>query len=419
MWRLRLRELYLSMKIKKYVVKNMNEAMTRIRYELGQDAIILSQRRIRKPGIKGFFSSKLLEVTATVDDSRNKEATDSLQAIKSLFSGETLIEQKMQRTQENNIFNKNSDNSTNINNDKNVKSNNSGYGSKIEETSSNSDDNKLINEMKEMKDLINSLITKENMEAPKERNDGVIDLLQSNDVDKEVIEFINSQISSEMPEEERVTALKDVLKENIEIFEKSSNKVVILVGPTGVGKTTTIAKLAGRYSLMEKKKVGLITLDTYRIGAVEQLKTYSEIMNIPFKVIFNMSDMEIAIKEFDYCDIILIDTTGRSSKNAMQISELRAYLHKVATDNIYLVLSSTTKNKDIDAIIEGYRPLNYNAVIITKLDETSTYGSIINILQNSKKPLGFITTGQSVPEDIRVPNKEELVKLILGEEKIC
>lgn len=123
--------------------------------------------------------------------------------------------------------------------------------------------------------------------------------------------------------------------------------------------------------------------------------------------------------EFDYCDIILIDTTGRSSKNAMQISELRAYLHKVATDNIYLVLSSTTKNKDIEAIIEGYRPLNYNAVIITKLDETSTYGSVINILQDSQKPLGFITTGQSVPEDIRVPNKDELVKLILGEEKIC
>ncbi|ADL51476.1 flagellar biosynthesis protein FlhF [Clostridium cellulovorans] len=410
------------MRIKKYVVKNMNEAMTRIRYELGQDAIILSQRRVRKPGIKGFFSSKLLEVTATVDDSRNKDSSDSLQAIKSLFSGEIPIQQNIQKTQEDNeSSNKFIDNRNKTNFGSNIKDTNITGKDKhdIKDPEVVSDDSKLVNEMKEMKDLINSLITKENAEMPKEKSDEVTELLEDNDVDKRVIEFLSSQISEDVPSEERVSALRGVLKNNIEIFEKTPNKVVILVGPTGVGKTTTIAKLAGRYSLMEKKKVGLITLDTYRIGAVEQLKTYSEIMNIPFKVIFNMSDMEIAIKEFDYCDIILIDTTGRSSKNAMQISELRAYLHKVATDNIYLVLSSTTKNKDIEAIIEGYRPLNYNAVIITKLDETSTYGSVINILQDSQKPLGFITTGQSVPEDIRVPNKDELVKLILGEEKIC
>lgn len=108
----------------------------------------------------------------------------------------------------------------------------------------------------------------------------------------------------------------------------SVGKVTVLVGPTGVGKTTTIAKLAGKLSLIDKKKVGLITIDTYRIGAVEQLKTYADIMNIPFKVVFSIKDMEKAIIDLDYCDVILVDTTGRSSKNMMQISELRAFIEK-------------------------------------------------------------------------------------------
>ncbi|MEA4825745.1 MAG: GTPase, partial [Clostridium sp.] len=190
-------------------------------------------------------------------------------------------------------------------------------------------------------------------------------------------------------------------------------------GPTGVGKTTTIAKLAGRLALIEKKKVGLITIDTYRIGAVEQLNTYADIMNIPFKTVFSVKEMETAIECMNQCDVILIDTTGRSSKNAMQIAELNAFIQKVDANNIYLVISCTTKDKDIDSIVEGYRTLNFNNVIITKLDETTTYGSILNILECTGKPLSFVTVGQNVPDDFKRLNKEDVCNLILGEEFIC
>jgi flagellar biosynthesis protein FlhF len=211
----------------------------------------------------------------------------------------------------------------------------------------------------------------------------------------------------------------NLLENEIDISTNNLRGKVVLVGPTGVGKTTTIAKLAGRLALIEKKKVGLITIDTYRIGAVEQLKTYAEIMNIPFKVVITLKEMQGAVKELEACDVILVDTTGRSSKNTMQISELRAFIQKVNADHIMLVMSGTTKNRDIQTILEGYNELAYEELIITKLDETSTYGCVYNIVKRSNKPIAYITTGQDVPDDIKVPSKNEIEKLILGEETIC
>ena len=125
------------------------------------------------------------------------------------------------------------------------------------------------------------------------------------------------------------------------------------------------------------------------------------------------------MEEFKDCDVILIDTTGRSSKNTMQISELRAFVDKVKTDNISLVISSTTKNRDIEPIINGFKSLNYRNVIITKLDETTVYGSIINILFKCNKPVKFFTIGQNVPDDIKLLSKEKIIDLSLGEDNIC
>lgn len=213
--------------------------------------------------------------------------------------------------------------------------------------------------------------------------------------------------------------IKRVIEDTIDVRVNSVGKVTVLVGPTGVGKTTTIAKLAGKLSLIDKKKVGLITIDTYRIGAVEQLKTYADIMNIPFKVVFSIKDMEKAIIDLDYCDVILVDTTGRSSKNMMQISELRAFIEKIKEKSVHLVISASTKNKDIETIIKGYSILEYENIIITKLDETSIYGSILTILDKGKNPISFITTGQDVPDDIKEGNKEEIAKIVLGENKLC
>ncbi|SMC17783.1 flagellar biosynthesis protein FlhF [Clostridium acidisoli DSM 12555] len=382
--------------IKKYVVNSMNEAMTRIRYELGNDAVIISQRKIRKKGIKGIFSKKAIEVTAAIDDKNknnnfnNIDISDSIEAIKKAMNLEKKPLTKV--IQEKNIDN----------------------GKKSNESVKNSD--YLINEMKEMKNILS------NIASTGISSNGKSDLhekLEGLDLNSEIVEDIISRIRLDKREVDENEKIKEALNCVVSVTKPKNEKIIVLVGPTGVGKTTTIAKLAGRLSLIEKKKVGLITVDTYRIGAVEQLKTYADIMNIPFDVVFSIKDMEKTIENMKNCDVILVDTTGRSSKNVMQISELRAFVEKTNSKDIHLVISASTKNSDIKTIVEGYRVLNYNSLIITKLDETSTYGSLINIINYAQKPLSYVTTGQNVPDDIRCLNCDEVTNLVMGVETVC
>lgn len=383
------------MLIKKYLVKNMNEALTRIRYELGKDAIIISQRKVRESGIKGYFKPKLIEVTAALENNKMEKKNkfnienkneidfkDSLDSIKKIIDDSK--DSKLDKSQK---FNK----EVNLTNTDNIKE-----------------------EVKEIKDLLNRVIKNTNKE---EEKDIVLEYLKDIDIDDELIKEILTDKYDNI--DVFKTYFKELLENEIQVCTESLSGKVVLVGPTGVGKTTTIAKLAGRLALIEKKKVGLITIDTYRIGAVEQLKTYAEIMNIPFKVVITLKEMENAVSESEDCDVILIDTTGRSSKNTMQISELRAFTQKVNADHIALVISGTTKNRDIQTIINGYSEIGYEKMIITKLDETSSYGCIYNIIKKAQKPIAYITTGQNVPDDIRIPLKSEISKLILGEETIC
>lgn len=372
------------MVIKKYIAKNMNEAMTKIRYELGKDAIIIGHRKIRQEGVKGFFSPKIVEVTAAVEsietvNTSKRDMTDNKDAIENI---KKLIESKREI-----------DNSV-----------------KKETVSKNSD---LSQEVKEMKLMLNEVIknTTNNQEPNK-----IEEYLKDLDIAESYIQDIKSKMDIEA---DLNNQFKNIITEEIKISKEEIKGKVVLVGPTGVGKTTTIAKLAGKLALIEKKKVGLITIDTYRIGAVEQLKTYAEIMNIPFKVVITIKEMEEAVKEMEGLDVILIDTTGRSSKNTMQLSELRAFVEKSVPDEVLLVISSTTKNKDIPMILDGYSSLEYKKLIVTKLDETSTYGGLYTIIRESKKDIQYITTGQNVPDDIKVPEKNEIVKLIVGEDFVC
>ncbi|WP_251860472.1 flagellar biosynthesis protein FlhF [Clostridium sp. Marseille-Q2269] len=406
--------------IKKYVVNDMNEAMTKIRYELGTDAIIISQRKVRKGGFLGLFSRKSLEVTAAIDNySKEKKHNDIIHSKinkeKNIKAVTKMIEKKSNDVKYDN--NMKHDNNILDNYKEILKSKSEIFKNQDIKNVKSLDTEDLMKEIIDLKKIVKDMGNNKNSYDDEESS--LMNFFKDLDLEEEFMKKIIKKADNLEDNLEEREKIERVIKDSIDIRTNSLDKITVLVGPTGVGKTTTIAKLAGKLSLIDKKKVGLITIDTYRIGAVEQLKTYADIMNIPFKVVFSMKDMEKAILDLQHCDIILIDTTGRSSKNMMQISELRAFIEKIKEKSVHLVISASTKNKDIETIIKGYTILEYQNIIITKLDETSTYGSILTILDKSKKPISFITTGQDVPDDIKEGNKEEVAKIILGDNKLC
>lgn len=389
------------MVIKKYIVSNMNEALTMIRSELGKNAVIITQRKVRKEGVLGIFKPKLIEVTAAVENSKivkntnldeKKDMENSINSIKKLMeeklSNKSIEDKKLNNTIDNNKV------IENIN------------------ESNNEEVIKLRHEISDIKEILNKTLIKT------EKIDYLHELLKELDIYEQFYDEFKEKIKNINDKEEVRNSLREIIDKEIIIDTEELKGKIVLVGPTGVGKTTTIAKLAGKLALKEGKKVGLITVDTYRIGAVDQLKTYAEIMDIDFKVVLNNKEMVEAVQAMKDLDGILIDSTGRSSKNIMQIKELKNLIGKAEVDSTFLVISGTTKNKDLKNIIEGYKGLEYNKIIITKLDETTSYGNIYNLQKLSGKPIRYLTVGQNVPDDIIDAKKEKVLDLLFLEEGI-
>jgi len=195
-------------------------------------------------------------------------------------------------------------------------------------------------------------------------------------------------------------------------------KVAAIVGPTGVGKTTTIAKLAALHALEKKRKVALVTIDTYRIAAVEQLKVYAKIMGLPFRAVSAPEEFNRILAQFADRDLILVDTAGRSQQDKLQIKELKGFLRQSFPVEIYLAMSITHKEENLSAVGDQFGLLPLDRVIFTKIDESYTYGTIINQLYKIKKPLSYLTTGQKVPEDIEIATRERIISLMLGERRL-
>ena len=213
-------------------------------------------------------------------------------------------------------------------------------------------------------------------------------------------------------------ALREMLSQHVTVggpirIDESKPRVVVLVGPTGVGKTTTIAKLAANHHLRERHRVGLITVDTYRIAAVEQLRTYAEIIDLPMEVVSTPREMREAVAKMSDLDLILIDTAGRSPQDDIRLRELDAVVHEAEPDEVHLVLSVVAGATSLSRAVETFRQVGVTSLLLTKLDEAPTLGGIWPILKTGI-PLSYTTNGQNVPDDIVPVDAIELCDEILG-----
>lgn len=369
------------MKIKRYEAKDMQEAMLKVKDDLGKDAVIVSTRKIKQKGLLGFFKPYLIEVTAALDE-KPKNKDEFLNSLKQTQKMDQL-EEKLSSVEGmlSKVYSEIQQTKSSADTEKNNYSNNV-----IQLFYNHLIDNEVDHEIaKEILDEINADLEKDNMNI--------------NNVVRIVYNKLIEILGNPQP---------------IEYSIAHTPRKIVMVGATGVGKTTTIAKLTAEAVLDKKKKVGLITADTYRIAAVEQLKTYAEILGVPVKVVYKPSDITKALADFADKDVVFIDTAGRSHKNEKQLMELQELMAFSEPDETYLVLSLATKYKDIRSILQKYEPIRDYKLIFTKLDETSSSGIILNVRYNTDRPLAYVTTGQNVPDDIEIINTERIVQTLLG-----
>lgn len=377
------------MKVKRYIANDAQEAMLKVKAELGNNAVILHSRKIRRPGVLGFFKKPLIEMVAAIEENGEKKTNPSLEHHHRI-NRQSVLE-----------------------------------SSKIDQ---------LQNQMGSIHELLNNVLTKmDHMDTAKgfqdHKKDEVYEkyynILLQNDVDTGVAEKILSIVKKQMSfSRENEEAVKNAIKIKIREYLgypspveeiRDGQKVIVFIGPTGVGKTTTLAKLAAKLSINGLKSVGVITSDTYRIAAVEQLKTYSEILGIPLKVVYEPQEMKDALEDFKEKDIILVDTAGRNHKNGEQLEEVKQLISHIPNPETFLVISATTGYKDIKHIVRAYGFIKDYKLLFTKLDECSTKGNILNTKIFTGKNLSYLTTGQSVPDDIELANPEKIANIIVGE----
>jgi len=252
------------------------------------------------------------------------------------------------------------------------------------------------------------------------------DHLLDRGVSENLVKRLISQVQQTLSQEEwgdnfqvyaRIEANVRQICGQIGLIQPGLNKprIVALIGPTGVGKTTTIGKLAAGFSIADKRKVALITADTYRVAAVEQLKTFGEIIGVPVEVVTSLGRLSEALHLHADKELIFIDTAGRSPNHALHMAELHAFLDKAQPDFTMLVMSATTQSADQLRIYQRFEDLATH-LIFTKLDETGSAGSILNLLGQTTLPTAYLTYGQNVPDDIEAATANRLARYVIGEE---
>ncbi len=408
------------MKVKRFEAETMQEAIAKVKADLGRDAVILHSKKFRRGGIFGLFGRQVVEVIAAVDVSarasvaqeRKLEGAKAVEAaansgvapaFQPLFPRTEATAKPLLAVVP---------------------------GVKTATLENRNTESALQNELLMMRKMLQQVTTqlRESGTLPhiSPAWDKIRKTLLANEIAAEHVMGIEEAILRQLDEaawqnDEAVSHL--VRSQVADIFSVGARnqtaragirRVIALVGPTGVGKTTTVAKLAAHAALVTKKDVGLITADTYRIAAVEQLKTYAEIIGIPIEIAFTPPELKMALARMANKELVFIDTAGRSQHNEQQMAELLAFLAAANPDETHLVLSATTKLADLRECIEHFQPAKYNWLIFTKLDETSSYGCIFNSVLETRCPVSYLSIGQNVPDDIEEADSARLTGLLLG-----
>ncbi|TCZ79978.1 flagellar biosynthesis protein FlhF [Paenibacillus albiflavus] len=420
------------MRVKRYLVDSMPDALQKIRSELGNDAIIVSTKDVKQGGFLGMFGKKKIEVVAAIDTAAANKApvqpaprpvpTIPLDLIKPFMGGSTLggsTSTDETRPQDTNIFQIKPE----------VKVQTQAERSRVPETKSTLNEDAILAEMKSMREMIQKLSTASMGSSDSQSLPDMLLKYEARFIDQEVSQEIIKQLIDRCLEELSVDgdfseeAVRKSLRTQLMSYFPSeqyrsiseNTRIVHFVGPTGVGKTTTIAKLAAEQVLKYRHRVGFITSDTYRIAAVEQLNTYANILNIPTEVVFSPKDLSRAFDQLREVDIIFMDTAGRNYRNEMYVSELHTLLQSEGQSETYLVLSMTTKYRDMKAITANFQKFNLDKVILTKFDETDSYGCILNLVHDFGLTFSYIANGQNVPDDIELFKAERIIDLIMGD----
>lgn len=456
------------MRVKRYIVDTMPDAMSKIRTDLGKDAVILSTKDIKVGGFMGMFGKKKIEVIAATEGEEEKAAkpdpkparspvapmarqalpdvyrrssemlgassagpkaapppspplpTDSEEILQAAGSQERVEVQSLEEiaaTRFNEAIRQASLEQRSV----------PAPPKETAHSTFNQKEERLLEEIREMKAWIGQLAKQqhENRDLPEPLPE-IKSRLKSQELSGDLIEMWVDAAYKEWVESGKTAspeALHQILKSEVESFLKErigagirdTTRIVYIAGPTGVGKTTTIAKLAADQIFRARKKVGFITADTYRISAIEQLRTYSSILNVPLEVVQSPGDVQRALQRLSHCDLILMDTAGRNYLNEIYVAELHSMFGKEENSETYLVLSLTSKSQDMRKITEHFSRYGLDKVIFTKLDETESVGPMYNLLHEYPLKVSYIANGQNVPDDLLVADVELMMSLILGE----
>jgi flagellar biosynthesis protein FlhF len=409
------------MKIKKYIAKSMREALIQIKEDLGEEAIILKTRKLPKK-VFALGAQEEVEVTAAIDEEATVQKKETFQPIKLANPG------VYNRPRTSNIVDLSKADAPEVRNWKpsflDAPQSRNEQTTRKFENSKELEITELKQNVNDLKALVNTIIDK-GKNAPSVNVNGfsggwavlygkLIDSEVKADIAHKLIKEISSadiMLSDSQAEKKFVSAFAGYFPVAGPLKLKKGGPVIVaFVGPTGSGKTTTLAKLAAHCSINKQKKISIITADTYRIAAIEQIKMFADIVKVNLQVIFSPEEITDALKACSGDEIVFVDTAGRSQRHTEHMSDLTKFIETLHPDEVHLVLSATTKDSDLADIIQRYKSVHVNRLLFTKLDETVRIGNIFNVVNESLIPISYFTFGQSVPDDIELAQTSRFVQ---------